>query len=106
MTRPRSTGHRHPSLCLCHLPAAAGQALSDLQAGLYALDARRLYEVYLVSGRAPMSSTEVLATLGSRYAFDLAKPELGIAAVISTLPLLIVIAIVLMRTLRASEVQL
>ena len=62
--------------------------------------------VYLVSGRAPMSSTEVLATLGSRYAFDLAKPELGIAAVISALPLLIVIAIVLMRTLRASEVQL
>jgi multiple sugar transport system permease protein len=53
-----------------------------------------------------MSSTEVLATLGSRYAFDLAKPELGIAAVISALPLLIVIAIVLMRTLRASEVQL
>jgi multiple sugar transport system permease protein len=62
--------------------------------------------VYLVSAGAPVSSTEVLATLGFRYAFDLAKPELGIAAVISAMPVLIAIAIVLMCKLRAREVQL
>jgi len=62
--------------------------------------------VYLVSGGAPVSSTEVLATLGFRYAFDLANPELGIAAVISALPLLIPITIVLMRKLQTSELQL
>lgn len=62
--------------------------------------------VYLVSGGAPALSTEVLATLGYRYAFDLAKPGLGVAAVMSALPVLIPIAIVLMRRLRSSEVQL
>ena len=62
--------------------------------------------VYLVSGGGPVSSTEVLATLGFRYAFDLANPELGIAAVISALPLLIPITIVLMRKLQTSELQL
>jgi multiple sugar transport system permease protein len=62
--------------------------------------------VYLVSGGAPALSTEVLATLGFHYAFDAAKPELGIAAVMSAVPVLIPIAIVLMRKLQTSEVQL
>ena len=62
--------------------------------------------VYLVSGGAPALSTEVLATLGYRYAFDLAKPALGVATVMSALPVLILIAVVLMRRLRTSEVQL
>jgi len=48
----------------------------------------------------------VLATLGFHYAFDLAKPALGVAAVMSTLPVLIPIVIVLMRKLQTSEVQL
>jgi multiple sugar transport system permease protein len=62
--------------------------------------------VYLVSGGAPALSTEVLATLGYHYAFGTAKPALGVAAVMSALPLLIPIAIVLIRRLRTSEVQL
>lgn len=62
--------------------------------------------VYLVSGGAPSLSTEVLATLGFHYAFDTAKPALGVAAVMTGLPVLIPIAIVLMRRLRTSEVQL
>jgi len=62
--------------------------------------------VYLVSGGGPYHSTEVLATLGFGYAFDTAKPALGVAAVMSALPVLIPIVIVLMRRLQISEVQL
>jgi multiple sugar transport system permease protein len=62
--------------------------------------------VYLVSGGGPVGSTEVLATLGYRYAFDRARPALGVAAVMSALPVLIPITIVLMRKFRTSEVQL
>jgi multiple sugar transport system permease protein len=62
--------------------------------------------VYLVSGGGPGGSTEVLATLGFHYAFETSRPELGIAAVLSALPLLIPIAIVLMRRLQVSEAQL
>jgi multiple sugar transport system permease protein len=62
--------------------------------------------VYLVSGGAPALSTEVLATLGFHYAFDAAEPALGVAAVMSALPVLLPIAIVLMRKLQTSEVQL
>jgi len=61
--------------------------------------------VYLVSGGAPALSSEVLATLGFRYAFDTARPALGVAAVMSALPLLIPVTIVLMRKIQASEVQ-
>ena len=60
--------------------------------------------VYLVSGGA--WSTDVLATLGYRYAFDTARPALGVAAVMSALPVLIPLVILLMRRLRTSEVQL
>ena len=62
--------------------------------------------VYFVSGGGPAMSTEVLATLGIRYAFTLADPRLGVAAVMAALPLLIPIVIVLMRKLRTTEVQL
>ena len=61
--------------------------------------------VYLVSGGGPAGSTEVLATLGFRYAFDAAKPALGVAAVMSAVPVLIPIVIILMRRLQTSEVQ-
>jgi multiple sugar transport system permease protein len=61
--------------------------------------------VYLVSGGGPAGSTEVLATLGFRYAFDTARPALGAAAMISALPVLIPIMIVLVRRLQTSEVQ-
>jgi len=63
-------------------------------------------EVYFISGGGPANSTHVLATLGVRNAFDLAQPRLGVAAVMSALPLMIPLVIVLMRKLKTSEVQL
>ena len=60
----------------------------------------------LVSEGAPSYSTDVLATLGFHYAFDAAQPSLGVAAVLSALPVLIPIAIMLMRALQTREVQL
>jgi multiple sugar transport system permease protein len=62
--------------------------------------------VAFVSGGGPAMSTEVLATLGIRYAFTLANPQLGVAAVMSALPLLIPIVLLLMRMLRRSDAQL
>ena len=62
--------------------------------------------VYFVSGGAPVWSTEVLATLGFHYAFDFANPALGIAAVMSALPVLVPVVIVLMRQLNIRSVQL
>ena len=61
---------------------------------------------YLVSGGGPAGSTEVLATLGFRYAFDANKPALGVAAAMSALPVLIPIVVLLMRRLDTSEAQL
>lgn len=61
---------------------------------------------YFVSGGGPAMSTEVLATLGIRYAFTVALPYLGVATVMSALPVLIPLVIVLMRRLRMSEGQL
>jgi multiple sugar transport system permease protein len=62
--------------------------------------------VTFVSGGGPANSTQVLATLGIRYAFDIAQPRLGVAAVISALPLLIPLVIILMRKFKTSQVQL
>jgi multiple sugar transport system permease protein len=62
--------------------------------------------VRFVSGGAPADSTNVLTTLGFHYAFEFAKPALGVAVAMSALPVLIPIAIVLLRKLQTSEVQL
>jgi multiple sugar transport system permease protein len=62
--------------------------------------------VFFVSGGAPAKSTDVLATLGIRYALDFAQPELGVAAMLSGLPVLIPLVILLMRKVQATEVQL
>ena len=62
--------------------------------------------VYFVSGGGPALSTHVLATLGIRNAFEIARPDLGMAAVMSALPLMIPLVIVLMRKMRTTEVQL
>lgn len=59
---------------------------------------------YLVSSGA--WSTEMLTTLGYRYAFDMGNPALGVAAVMIALPLLIPIVLILMRRVRMTEVQL
>ncbi len=62
--------------------------------------------VFFVTGGGPANSTHLLATLGIRDAFDLAKPRLGVAAVLSAMPLMIPLVIILMRRLKHSEVQL
>jgi multiple sugar transport system permease protein len=62
--------------------------------------------VFFVTGGGPANSTHLLATLGIRNAFDLAQPRLGVAAVMSALPLLIPLVIILMRKLKTSEAQL
>ena len=62
--------------------------------------------VHFVSGGGPALSTEVLATIGMHYAFDFAKPELGVAAAMSALPILIALAILLLRRVQATELQL
>ena len=62
--------------------------------------------VYFVSGGGPALSTHVLATLGIRDAFEIARPELGVAVVMSALPLMIPLVILLMRKLHTTEVTL
>jgi multiple sugar transport system permease protein len=62
--------------------------------------------VYFVSGGGPALSTHVLATLGIRDAFIVGNPQLGMAAVMSALPLLIPLVIILIRKLSKTEVQL
>ncbi|HTW69176.1 MAG TPA: sugar ABC transporter permease [Acetobacteraceae bacterium] len=62
--------------------------------------------VYFVTGGGPAWTTEVLATLGIRDAFTMDDPQLGMAAVLTALPLLIPLVIVLMRKLSKSQVQL
>jgi multiple sugar transport system permease protein len=61
--------------------------------------------VYLVSGGGPAGATEVLATLGFHYAFEAGEPALGVAAVMSVLPVLLPVVLVLMRKLQTSAVQ-
>jgi multiple sugar transport system permease protein len=61
---------------------------------------------FFVSGGGPAMSTEVLATLGIRYAFTTALPRLGVATVMTALPVLIPLVFILMRKLRMKEGQL
>jgi multiple sugar transport system permease protein len=61
---------------------------------------------YFVSGGAPVKSTEVLATLGYRYTLEGIKPDLGVAAMMSAIPVLIPIVIMLLRRLQTRELQL
>jgi multiple sugar transport system permease protein len=62
--------------------------------------------VYFVSGGAPARTTDVLATYGVHEAFDFARPYLGVAAMMSALPVLIPVVILLMRRVRAAGIQL
>ena len=62
--------------------------------------------VYMVSGGGPAARTEVLATLGFHFAFEFGNPALGMAAVMSALPVLVPIVIVLMRRVQAAELRL
>ena len=62
--------------------------------------------VYFVSYGAPARQTDVLATYGYRAAFDFGRPSLGVAAMLSVLPVLIPLVILLMRRVRRLGVQL
>jgi multiple sugar transport system permease protein len=62
--------------------------------------------VYFVSSGAPARLTDVLATYGFHEAFDFGYPNLGVAAMMSALPILIPLVIVLMRRVRVTGVQL
>jgi multiple sugar transport system permease protein len=62
--------------------------------------------VYFVSSGAPARTTDVLATYGFREAFSAGHPELGAAAMMSALPLVIPIIILLIRRLHRTGVQL
>jgi multiple sugar transport system permease protein len=62
--------------------------------------------VYFVSSGAPARTTEVLATYGFHEAFDFGYPNLGVAAMMSALPLIIPLVILLMRRIRLTGVQL
>jgi multiple sugar transport system permease protein len=60
--------------------------------------------VRFISGGGPSLSTHVLATLGIRNAFELGDPRMGMATVLTALPLLIPLVILLMRQLRRNQV--
>ena len=62
--------------------------------------------VLFVSQGTPAFESEVVSTLGFHYALDFADPALGVAAGLSTLPLLIPMMVVLLRRLKTTEVQL
>jgi ABC-type sugar transport system permease subunit len=63
--------------------------------------------VNFITGGGPAMSTNVLATLGiNQYTLAMANPRLGVAALLTALPLLIPLVIILMRRLRAAQVQL
>jgi multiple sugar transport system permease protein len=60
----------------------------------------------MVSGGAPLGSTAVLATVGVEFLLDAGRPDLGVAAVVAALPVLIPAGILLIRRLQTREVQL
>jgi multiple sugar transport system permease protein len=62
--------------------------------------------ITFVTGGGPANSTHLLATLGIRDAFDLAQPRLGVAVVLSAMPVMIPLVMILMRKLKTAEVQL
>ena len=64
------------------------------------------YTVFFVTTGAPSRLTEVLATYGFNEAYNFGYPNLGVAAMMTALPLMIPLVIWLMRRVRATGVQL
>lgn len=62
--------------------------------------------VLFVSADTPAFESAVVSTLGFHYALDYADPPLGVAAGLSLAPLLVALTVVLVRRLKATEVQL
>ena len=61
---------------------------------------------FFITNGGPALTTYTLANLGIRNAFDLSNPDLGVATVMSALPLMIPLVIFLMRKLRKMQVDL
>jgi len=61
--------------------------------------------VYFVTGGGPANSTHLLATLGIRDAYEMGNPQLGVAAVMSALPIMIPLVIILMRRMKVTQVN-
>jgi multiple sugar transport system permease protein len=59
--------------------------------------------VFLLTAGGPNDSTQVLATLGIRYAFATGQIGLGVATVISALPVLVPLVVVMLRWLRRAD---
>lgn len=55
--------------------------------------------IYLLTGGGPNELTHVLATLGIRYAFRLQELDMGVASVMTALPILVPLVIILVRRL-------
>jgi multiple sugar transport system permease protein len=62
--------------------------------------------VYFVSAGGPANASDVLTTLGFHYTYETQQPALGVAAMMSALPVLVPIVILLMRKVHTGEVQL
>ncbi|MBV9829296.1 MAG: sugar ABC transporter permease [Alphaproteobacteria bacterium] len=62
--------------------------------------------VTFITGGGPANTTHLLATLGIDRAYGMGRPDLGVAAVMTALPLMIPMVIILMRRLKLAEVQL
>jgi multiple sugar transport system permease protein len=56
--------------------------------------------IYLLTAGGPYDATHVLATLGVRYAFLASDVNTGVATVLTALPVLIPLAVVMLRQLR------
>ncbi len=96
---------RMQKFALVTLPLMAGLYLvCTLLSTIWALG--DFNAVRFISGGGPALSTHVLATLGIRNAFEIGDPRLGMATVLTALPLLIPLVILLMRQLRRNEVTI
>jgi multiple sugar transport system permease protein len=60
---------------------------------------------FFITNGGPALTTYTLANLGVRNAFDLSDPDLGVATVMTALPLMIPLVIFLMRKLRSMAVE-
>lgn len=56
--------------------------------------------IFFVTGGGPIDSTQVFATLGIKYAFQVGDVNLGVAVALTALPVLVPLIVLLVRRLR------
>lgn len=59
--------------------------------------------IYLLTGGGPADSTQVLATLGIRYAFGMSEVRAGVATIIVALPFMVPIVVLMVKRLRGED---